>query len=567
MGQKNKPEVYLEVCTGFFRIPTDTVNYNITVMNSGVGAVPAVSSKVEPVASETSGQIDSVDDLLEQVDFSEDSSVPATYVEDNFYKLATLHFSGEFGRLTANLSTEGPHDEKHYAGGEAVKHLNDLQELVGETKKSLEELTQISVSAPEESPGANSTELFEGLKGNVVKAKELVAEIAAAQISQAAAVAEPPAPKVEKVKKRRYLFDLDIIFQTIYELCTNETVKEHSQAARAKAADIFNLDTFLDAISPKAAKYVEDDGFYSVPMADVFSSLVKACSDKKTINLLKNMNKQQADIFLDQFLPLSIPPTEDIEVEVEAPPAAAAQVQAVAPQESDPRFDQVIKIMDSVLGELDKLAAESGEDKQTPSVPTGLAEKVSAAVGMVEDIDSAIQAASEDLGRDADQQDSGVSYETNRGLQDAAMKMASCIVMKEENPDLSFYDALGGNIVLPDTVEEVQVDLPEEVDDLPEFEPEADEELAETLNENDELLETLADLEEDSLAAEADDGEFEVEEEPLTVTDEPQDSVVENEVPEALASEPAEDDDIMDEDDFGEASQDDIDKLLESMGG
>ncbi|HFQ81750.1 MAG TPA: hypothetical protein ENK33_10330 [Desulfobacterales bacterium] len=121
----------------------------------------------------------------------------------------------------------------------------------------------------------------------------------------------------------RYLFNFDAVFQTIYELCTNETVKEHVQKARAKAEEIFDKNKFYDLISPRAASLKEDDGFLSFPMSDIFSSLLGSCSDKKTANLLKKMDQQQADIFLDQFLPLEVPPTE--EATVSAPAAKSKE--------------------------------------------------------------------------------------------------------------------------------------------------------------------------------------------------------------------------------------------------
>ena len=102
------------------------------------------------------------------------------------------------------------------------------------------------------------------------------------------------------------------------------------------------LDKFHDAISSKAVKYEADsDNFFTVPMSDVFASLFKACKDKGIANLLKKMDAGQSSIFLDQTIPLAVPPVEEIEVEI-APPADAAAVVAAPP---DPRLGEVKELL------------------------------------------------------------------------------------------------------------------------------------------------------------------------------------------------------------------------------
>lgn len=128
----------------------------------------------------------------------------------------------------------------------------------------------------------------------------------------------------EPVKTSRYLFDLDVIFQTLYELCTNETVKDHITAAREKAADLFDLDGFRDEISRKAVKYEADgDNYFDVPMSDVFQALFGVCHDKGIKNLLKKMDSGQGSIFLDQAIPLEVPEIEEVEVQGDAETGSA----------------------------------------------------------------------------------------------------------------------------------------------------------------------------------------------------------------------------------------------------
>jgi hypothetical protein len=64
-------------------------------------------------------------------------------------------------------------------------------------------------------------------------------------------------------------------------------------------------------------------------MSDLYQSLAKATSDKAVRNLLKKMEQQQAEIFLDQFLPLEVPPTEEVEI-------AGEEAASDAPAENKP---------------------------------------------------------------------------------------------------------------------------------------------------------------------------------------------------------------------------------------
>ncbi|MFA6464404.1 MAG: protein phosphatase CheZ, partial [Desulfurivibrionaceae bacterium] len=105
----------------------------------------------------------------------------------------------------------------------------------------------------------------------------------------------------------------------------------------------------------------DSDNFFTVPLSDVLDALLSACSDQKTKNLLKKMDINQGEIFLDQSLPLEVPPTEEIE---EAVPAAAPPVQPeaavsapLAAQGPDPRVAE----LGAMLAESLALAGELTE--------------------------------------------------------------------------------------------------------------------------------------------------------------------------------------------------------------
>jgi hypothetical protein len=107
-------------------------------------------------------------------------------------------------------------------------------------------------------------------------------------------------------------------------------------------------------------------------LSDVLAALLISCSDPKTQNLLKKMDLNQAEIFLDQSLPLEVPPIEEIE---ESASAAAAidpsEAVAAAPasgQGSDPRVAELGSMLSESLtltGEL----TESLEQMRSGQVP------------------------------------------------------------------------------------------------------------------------------------------------------------------------------------------------------
>ncbi|MDP2001745.1 MAG: protein phosphatase CheZ, partial [Desulfurivibrionaceae bacterium] len=123
------------------------------------------------------------------------------------------------------------------------------------------------------------------------------------------------------------------------------TVKTHITAARKKAEDIFDHNGFVDALGEKIENLAPDsDNFFTVPLSDVLSALLASCSDQKTQNLLKKMDLNQAEIFLDQSLPLEVPPTEEIEEAAPAtatPPEAGSAAPVVSAQGADPRVAEV----------------------------------------------------------------------------------------------------------------------------------------------------------------------------------------------------------------------------------
>lgn len=378
MATSNKPEIYLEIGAGFFRIPTAEANFNITVLSSPETSVTRVVEKI--VEKEKERDAGFTETAMEAV-----SQGLASGGGEDFYREISSDIYHDIGKLAKSLSStlmDIPAEDRlkkrvelDEAGDKIEDAKNQLKDVVEMTERaamkimdkvedvqsrtndvkellfSLRDHPAFVIDSLGEPDGAGDEPCsigsdIEALQARIGQALDLVAGMK----STGGEMPLPP-PEAKKEKKIRYLFDLDVIFQTLYELCTNETVKEHITGARQKAGEIFVLDTFHDIISVKAAKYQADsDNFYTVPMSDVFLALFKACKDKGVANLLKKMDAGQSSIFLDQTIPLEVPPTEEIEVEVEAgrqePPASSP---SPAP---DPRLDEMEELLAKSLEQL-----------------------------------------------------------------------------------------------------------------------------------------------------------------------------------------------------------------------
>ncbi len=380
MAAKNKPEIFLEMNTGFFRIPTSDANFNITVLDHGGETIPQVQPVHTDSIVESSKAQQSVAPLSEDSDFYEEVSnelyndigllakslsetikdIPA---EDRLQKRVELDEADEKIEDAKNQLQ----DIVKMTEKAAMEIMDNVERVQGETNEVRDLLSILKEHPAFAATDAETTEPEEGTEESssrsedALKIKEFMSqakEILAA-LQEDGAVKEAPEPVKKTETKTLYLFDVDVVFQTLYELCTNETVKDHIKAAREKAEEIFHFDTFYHAIAPKAAAYEADgDNFFNVPMTDVFTSLRESCNDKGISNLLKKMDKGQSDIFLDQTIPLEAPPTKEVEVEVEGGDEEPAET----PSSEDPRLSEVQALLQQGLDAVDELCEKSSSD-------------------------------------------------------------------------------------------------------------------------------------------------------------------------------------------------------------
>lgn len=345
MTDKKKTEVNLEMCSGFFRIPTDDIIYNITVLATN-----------EPSTTKVVEKIIEVEKIVEvertspppQTPGPPAPTAPPPSAGDDYFERCAKKFQDEISLLAQDSFPDAKN-----SGSSPLTALCDITDMANDLKNVLRTLKD-NISSQ---PGAEKTKEL-----NITPALERLSE----KITQAVNhdPAAPVAPAVQSEKSTssktitRYLFNLDTVFQTIYELCTNETVKSHIQNARAKAEEIFDKNIFYDAISPKVSGYQEDDGFLTVPMTDIYTSLGMACNDKSTCNLLAKMDKQQAAIFLDQFLPLEIPDKEEVSMIDESLSLSADNEQD---QQSSSADDGLATLLRECQTDLDKLIYQSAD--------------------------------------------------------------------------------------------------------------------------------------------------------------------------------------------------------------
>ena len=349
MADKKKTEVNLEMCSGFFRIPTDDIIYNITVLASNETSTTRIVEKII--------EVEKIVEVEKKVAIAEMANAPAvsfaTPATDDYFERLAKKFQQEITLAVEEASpmaTEGERPDDLSVIHTLAAMSTNLNEVLLTIKRQA-----LSNGAANGSNGASplASTLAELLE-KISLAKGLCTPL---QTLSAVSVLAPASKTVI-----RYFFNLDAVFQTIYELCTNETVKTHIKNARAKADEIFDKDIFTDAISPKVSGYPEDDGFMNVPMSDMYGALGAACSDKAICNLLIKMDKQQADIFLDQFLLMEIPASEEVSVAVEGniPPADNS------PSPTTSAEDSAIPLLDECQASLKALIAQDAEQGTAP---------------------------------------------------------------------------------------------------------------------------------------------------------------------------------------------------------
>jgi len=334
MSEAKRAEINLEMHAGFFRITTPEVVYNITVLGNGPGTTAQIVQQI----------VEREKDAAVEISPAETQELSPASSDADYYEEVSRGVYNEIGSLAKKLSTTImalPAEDRRLkrveldeAGDKLEDAKSQLQDIVEMTEKatmdiidsveaiqrqSLEArdllsnlkdhrafqeagIAEIPDAAVDRGEGQAGAEELERLRGTLSRVQEIVAGLAAQASVEPVADVESDQPPPSY-----YTFSLDVIFQTLYEFCTNEAVKKHIAAAREKAAEIFDPELFIARINGAVAGMAPDgDNFFSVPLGDIFSSLHEACRTDATKKLLKKMDDNKDSIFLDQALPLEI---------------------------------------------------------------------------------------------------------------------------------------------------------------------------------------------------------------------------------------------------------------------
>ncbi len=313
-----KPVINLELCQGSFRIPTSDAVYHITVCGGeGTSATRVVERIVETegegavLPSPPSGDDDYYKEISNDVfhDIGQmaknlSASMMSLPAEDRREKRTELNEAGEkIEDAKARLRDIVAMTEK--ATMDILDQVEKVQDQTGEVKDLLSFLKNHKafqmVTSADEGEGGEEEEAAPSVADEIAAIRELVAGI---KVASSTGAVEPAA----------YEFDIDTVMQTMYELCTNEAVKSHINTVREKAGEIFDQDGFSADLNERiAGMNPDDDNFLPVPLSELLAAMAANCSDATTVNLLKNIDKNRAAIFLDDSIPLeararSLPP-------------------------------------------------------------------------------------------------------------------------------------------------------------------------------------------------------------------------------------------------------------------
>ncbi len=299
-----KPEINLELCQGSFRIPTGEAIYNITVTGNGENSAVRVVEKI--VATEGNG-----------------AAVVAKDSGDDYYKEISRDVFNDIGHMAKNLSASMmslPAEDRRKKRTE----LDEAGEKIEDAKAKLRDIVTMTEKAT-----MDILDQVEKVQDQTSEVKDLLSflkEHRAFQVvanpdgDESAVTTPPPAAEIAAIRDMvagldlsvspdpeaaTYEFDIDTVLQTMYELCTNEAVKGHITTAREKVAESFNPGGFDADLNRRISGMLPDgDNFLPVPLPELFGAMADNCSDPTTVNLLKNMDKNRAAIFLDNSIPL-----------------------------------------------------------------------------------------------------------------------------------------------------------------------------------------------------------------------------------------------------------------------
>ena len=407
--EANLPIINLELSSGDFRIKTNDAIYQISVVPSN--SLTRVVEKVVEKEIEQSVAWDNVDE----------SSEP---MEDGFYRTMTEELYREVGKLARNLSLsikEIPSPNRQTVdiettGQELEDAKGQLEDIVQMTEKATMDIMDLSESIQEDLSLVNTNlvsiknldfmakasdtddwpndeepessdewtgdaappleeriAFIEKLVDQETNLRELVEKLPQFDPAPTAEQPQPQAaPESQPTTTTVYKFDVDVVFQTLYELCTNEAVKDHIKAMRAEQETSFDTAVVLQTLANLVPNVEVEDDFFNFPIAGILKGLYQATSSDRYKQVLKKMNQTVASIFLDSILPVEGQAVEVAAAPTDPTPAAPAVAVAPPPQQAGlplESIEELLAIVDANLSDLrqekERLGELTGSEKKT----------------------------------------------------------------------------------------------------------------------------------------------------------------------------------------------------------
>jgi chemotaxis regulatin CheY-phosphate phosphatase CheZ len=373
---KNLPVIHLELTTGVFKIKAEDAVYEIEVKadSSLAQVVEKIVEKEVVVEKDTKKEPESTKEAAEEG------------VSDQFYKEISEEMFNEIGKMARDLSIsiktpldedmknvdisqagvdlEGAKGKLHdivemteKATMEIMDISENIQEGCDEIKKNLTEIQKIDFigrlekEAQEEAPSESNHELsVEDIDAVIDREEKLKQELLNLPLQPAAEEIKESEPEPETKTVKVYSFDVDVVFQTLYELCTNEQVKSHIKSMRGEVNNAFAIDDVLKDFSEMAPTVDVEDNFFNFSLPDILKILFKHSKEENYKKTLKKMHQSAANIFLDQILSIE-GSVEEKEVQVEKK-AEEPKVNNDSPASSDNPLTGMIKLIDENIEKL-----------------------------------------------------------------------------------------------------------------------------------------------------------------------------------------------------------------------
>ena len=366
------PIINLELSSGVFRIKTTDAVYQISVVPSS-----SLTKVVEKV----------VEKEIEQTSAWDDTGEPGVSEGDEFYRTMSEELYREVGKLARNLSLsikEIPSSVLHQVdiettGQELEDAKGQLEDIVQMTEKATMDIMDLSEAiqedlnlinnnlasieklgfmtensdgddwpneepqesgnnweaSPPPAPSQDHLLFIDRLITQEAKLRDLVVNLPLASADIPAEPAPPLAGSAsEPATATVYKFDTDVVFQTLYELCTNEAVKDHIKAMRAEQGTAFDSDIILKTLTDLVPTVEVEDNFFNFPIAGILKGLFQATSSERYKQVLKKMNQTVASIFLDTVLPVEGQVEEQATPANEPAPSTSPVVAASSPAQT-----------------------------------------------------------------------------------------------------------------------------------------------------------------------------------------------------------------------------------------